>query len=334
MNRYNFLPLLLSSSLLALENSCPERPVKAIVPASTKPTCSLATISIDAAYTLWTAREDGLGISLSQIYLASLPASLTGSVFYPEWRLRSGFKVGLDCTLAYDGWDIALGYTWFWNKHNRLISTTSVISSNFLPFSDTFTTSGSWNNWFNRIDGQLGRSFYVGNYVTLRPFLGLLSAFERQSFTIEYSNLSSFFALTIEEQNRQKWFTIGPYIGAETSFICNHSKEHEFSFFLDGGAALGWGHYRTTNVTTGNETSYISNIHNSYRNIDPMIELAFGIRWQNFWLPCYDSSSFVLQAAFETQTWFGHNQMGIVSTQGTSNNYSMQGLTFKAEVNF
>lgn len=330
----------MSVSLLNASEECePFSSIPTLLPLSlTMPEVG-TTFAINVAYTLWTAREDGLAVSLSNVYIPSVLSSTasSGSVFYPEWQLRSGFKAGANLLLDYDGWDIGAEYTWFWNKHNRFtsVSASGTLSPTLFPASlDPImdTASANWNNWFNRIDLDLGKGFYLGRYLSLRPFLGLVGAFERQSFDVEYSN-STFPSLTITENNTQQWWAVGPYTGFNTSYICNAGINNEFSFFLDGGFALTWAHYKTHNLSSTLPNLFLANVSNSLSSIDPMAELTLGMRWQNFWSPCCDNSSFLIQAAWEIQVWFNHNQMALMNKQ-SMNNYSMQGLTLKAQVTF
>jgi|JI91814BRNA_FD_contig_31_6068191_length_1225_multi_13_in_0_out_0_1 hypothetical protein len=320
-------------------------------------------VFINAAYTLWMAHQDGMAVGYANVYPAAgfTPTSVTqGSVAYPHWKLRSGFKVGIGAYLDHDCWDILANYTWFWNKNNNYNNYASIIAATagelggiaplWLPFTNYFgagvaeftNIQSQWNNWFNRVDAQLGRAFYVGHYVSFRPFLGLVGAWDTQDFnvnsTVVAATTPAVTGETTNSANHQKWWGVGPYAGFNTSFIFTNDSCNEWSLFMDSGLAMPWGHYQTTatastTAATGVTTALLNGSGN-YWQVDPMLELALGLRWETTWSDC-NEWSFLLQAAWEEQVWFGHNRMAILNTgNGGSNHYTMQGLTLKAEIDF
>lgn len=290
-------------------------------------------VSVD--YTLWTAREAGLAVAASNFY-ATAQAPALGSVFYPDWKLRSGFKVGLGANVGHDGWDVQAQYTWFYNKNNKLkahsmtagqaISVWRVDpSSNQVALN---AVSSSWNNWFNRIDVELARSFYAGHYLAYRPWIGLLGAWDEQWFEFDYTDTNS---TVYYYRNSQKFWGIGPYAGTDASFFFTN----EWALFLTSGASLPWSKYDAKTKQNTNSTGTTSKFYtqNTFWNVSPMFELALGLRWDTWWSD--NSWHFRLQAGWEQQVWFSHNNMFAVGTDGDgSGNYSMQGLTIKARANF
>lgn len=218
-------------------------------------------LMVSAAYTLWTARQDGLAYAVSGFNPTNAADVCCGNVCYPKSKLRSGFKVDLGTYLCHDGWDAVATYTWFYNKRNGFTSccfTEGTLYSTWAvrPFGTCCTTApfncdmlhtqrlnqacARFNNWFNRIDATLGRTFYAGHYHTLRVFLGLLGAWDKQNFDINYlpTCLASEWSLW---RNSQKWWGVGPYAGFSPTFIfpqwCGDSQ---WSIFLDAGIALPW----------------------------------------------------------------------------------------------
>ncbi len=338
-------------------------------------------VYVNAAYTLWTARQEGLAAGyannfltydlLPDVTLVSPPAA--GSTSYPDWKLRSGFKVGLGAYLDHDCWDLGLEYTWFWNKNNGYSGVTSTVDVTYSAVPSTSgavsplwqagagftvgsttlgwdTINSQWNNWFNRIDAELGRAFYVGHYLSFRPFIGLLGAWEEQSFNIQHHSLSTTAGVNVRPDilytvnNHQKWWGIGPYMGFDTAFIFTNDSCNEWSLFMDSGVALPWGHYQTSSYQTWVQGPgsalpagldvVLANNNSSIWNVAPMLELALGLRWETTWSDC-NEWSFMLQAAWEEQVWLGHNLMSVLNVgNGGGNSYTMQGLTLKAQLDF
>ncbi|MBS0585795.1 MAG: hypothetical protein JSR76_05800 [Verrucomicrobia bacterium] len=295
-------------------------------------------MTLDVAYTLWTAREESLAVAVSNWYLVPVAAAAAsqGSVHYPSWKLCSGFKIGAGWFSEHDCWDVKFLYTWFSNKHNGM-KEASFTAGQALPtwVNDGFildSASSSWSNWFQRLDAQVGRDFYVGQYIALRPFAGLLGAWDKQWFDIDYVRAAS---IASSWENMQKWWGIGPYGGFNTNFIFCNSNDTEWSFFLNSGFALTWSHFQTSQQYLNADGLYLANYGNNFWQVSPMLEVSLGLRYETDFA-CWCPNSFLtLEAAWEEQVWFSHNQFMIVSeSQSLSGNYAMQGFTLKAGLAF
>lgn len=309
-----------------------------VPPAEYNMDCPMFTVG--AAYTYWAARQESLISAMSNYYAypgSSAPAS--GSIYRPSFTSQSGFKVFVGTTLGHDNWDSMLQYTWFYNNNNGLNNLNVAAGSTLAiyPIDPYYgepgvveTAFAQWNNWFNRIDWQLARSFYAGHYLTLRPFLGLVGAWDKQKFNNAYQTTSDVTKGILQNNYQtQSWWGVGPYAGLSSNFMFYVTNCNHFSLFMDTGAAMAWGVFQPSlQAVFGNgDTCTIAS--NSYSSLSPMLELAFGARWESWWQD--NAYMFLLQAAWETQVWFGHNQFLQGTTMG---NYSMQGLTLKAGFGF
>lgn len=247
------------------------------------------SIMVSADYTLWTARQTGLAYAVSGFNPCFDGSICCGNVCFPKSKLRSGFKVDLGMFLCHDCWDVVATYTWFYNKRNRFhqccfpegsgYSTWAVDplvtccdSSTACPAANANNgfdcnrvrtqvldqACGRFSNWFNRVDVTLGRNYYAGHYHTLRVFLGLLGAWDKQWFDINYLGRCRNVNDWSLWRNEQKWWGVGPYFGVSPAFIfpqwCGDSQ---WSIFLDSGFALPWSKanatmrmFRTPNITT------------------------------------------------------------------------------------
>ncbi len=261
-----------------------------------------------------------------------------GNVTYPNWNARPGFKIGASTYLDKDCWDLGVEYTWFQNEDNNFAMsavTPDLVFPTFFPsnLTDSFAQAGiSWNNKFNRVDLTLGRDCYLGRRFSCKPFFGFLGAWEKQSCSVLYrtaSNLPD--DRLFNAQNTQKWWGIGPYLGYKSAFLFVYDEEFKWSFFVDSGLSLPWGRYITKSMAY-TDALYFSG-KGTFWNMDAMLETTLGVRFEAFF-PGYPPWEFLIQLGWEIQTWFGHNRMALWNTMNTNNNYSMQGLTLKAEVGF
>ncbi len=307
---------------------------------------------ITADYTYWVARQAGLAYVTSNDYsgIGGSTSPAQGSVFYPSITGRSGFKVGAGCFLHHDGWDLYAEYTWFWNKQNinsyganagftvnQGASTWWVNDANTGFATDVYQSNSFWANWFNRVDAMIARSFYAGHYLQLRPFLGLLGAWDEQWYNIRY-NQSGSTTRWVTWANNQKWWGIGPYAGLCSAFMFPIGDQStQWSLFMDTGMSLPWQKWQVNKKVTDNASTLPTDAwtQDNCWSTEPMVEMALGLRWETWWNEGMNWN-FMLQAAWESQVYFSHNHMSPVGYEAVSGqgDYIMQGLTIKAKVGF
>lgn len=330
---------------------------KSAVPPATQPGEDSPCVFITADYTYWVARQGGLAYVVSNDYTttaAGVTSRPRGQVFYPNWKGRSGFKVGLGCYLNHDGWDLYAQYTWFYNRQQRNKyggNANFTAGQGFGTWWIDELTAGSghitdqvaqantfWANWFNRVDLQLARSHYAGHYLQMRPYLGLLGAWDEQWYNIRYKEATTDTRWDTWTNN-QKWWGIGPWGGCCNAFMfpMGDSQTH-WSLFMDMGIALPWSKAQADLRLQNADTASMLNAaytRDTYWTIEPMMEMALGLRWETWWTEGMNWN-FMLQAAWEQQVWFDHNHMIPIGHQATGGygNYIMQGLTIKAKVGF
>ncbi len=335
---------LVCCSLTSLSaDSTSSAPTQMAVPPSPTPGESGPNVFISADYTLWTARESGLAYAVSGCYDApGSSAAEEGKVYYPEMKLRSGFKVDLGVYLPHDNWDLKAEYTWFNNNSNDYSSAGFTPGTAVATLGRDATTdlellnsaSSKWNVWFNRIDLTMGRSYFAGHYLSVRPFMGLLGAWDNQEFNTKSTYASD--SANFETELKQKWWGVGAYGGVNATFIFSSDTSNQWSLFLDAGTALPWSRFNGSQTTVDTDAAtYTVNTSNSNYLVTAMLETALGLRWETWWAD--GSWTFLLQAAWEEQVWFSHNNFTPAGTSGVGSGngaYTMQGLTVKAAIAF
>ncbi len=326
---------------------------KAAVPPGTQPGEDSPCCFVTVDYTYWVARQAGLAYAVSNDYAAGATsaAATQGNVFYPNLSGRSGFKVGAGAYLNHDGWDMYAQYTWFYNKQNvgkygsnanftagNGFSTWWIDSPDPLVVDGLYQAKAYWGNFFNRVDVQLARSHYAGHYLQLRPFLGLLGAWDSQWYNIGYKTASTD-SLFDTWENTQNWWGVGPYAGLCSAFMfpMGDNQTH-WSLFMDMGTSLPWSKWQVNKKLISGATSAAlidAYTRDTFWSVEPMVEMALGLRWETWWTEGMNWN-FMLQAAWEEQVWFSHNHMVPIGTEGFAGygNYTMQGLTLKAKVGF
>ena len=217
--------------------------------------CDGANIFITADFLFWNAREDGLGYALTGSVNANATASVSsrGSVRHPDWEWDPGFKVGLGWNTMQDGWDLFAEYTWqrFNGSTDRVTNPTDPNNqlvniwgmggagignaTNLPPNQSIETASGKWDLHFNVIDLELGRNYYIGRWLKLRPHFGLKGTWQDQYYKVRYTQIDSPAQGSTTEwqmdQEQCQW-AVGLRTGVDTSW------QFTRSFSLFGNWAL------------------------------------------------------------------------------------------------
>lgn len=155
----------------------------------------------------WTSHQFGMEYAIETETNSSLVANRTKLVHAeyknPDFKWDFGFKVGIGYNTTCDGWDFGALWTWYRGKafsHNEAESEDNItlltLWSNFphtngeldiLPNFPIYATDiqSHWKLDLNLIDVELGREFWSGKRVSLRPFVGIRAGFINQNFDIE-----------------------------------------------------------------------------------------------------------------------------------------------------
>ncbi len=231
-----------------------------------------------AAFTYWTAHEDGLAYSYiedtSSVLTTNLPFNEIG---IPSFDWKPGFKVGIGMDSCYDGWDVFLDYTWFRSNSNTSslnvdpAATTNVVDGYWLinapairtlileassmlvvpPNITTFdfyeSSNAKWGVQLNVFDLELGRNFFISRRVTLRPYVGLKGMWGRQRFDVQFTDfraaVGAFDGFSTMSNKISNWgIGIRPGIDTAWHFCESFSVVGEFAF-----TAL-WEQFKVTRV--------------------------------------------------------------------------------------
>jgi len=167
----------------------------------------------------WRVQEDGLDYAIRGRYELITEGSATtpffrlnltkGEVVHPDVEWKWGFRVGIGYFLPYDGWDLTSKWTRFHNSASDEISQTgnpnpndlinfgngNGIGSYISPFwvAQLFDPPGlvtraraRWHYKLDIIDLDLGREFFISRRLSLKPILGMRTAWVKQKFNVLY----------------------------------------------------------------------------------------------------------------------------------------------------
>jgi hypothetical protein len=291
------------------------------------------TFFVGAAYTFWQPSQGATNLAYS-----SGTSTVSGQVYAPSFDAQSGFKVCLGANVDHDSWNLIAQYTWFYNNPSMKVIglplDASSIVSNLGSQGEIFGLQGRFKNQFNRIDAILDRPFYSGQYLALRPFIGLLGAWDTQNFQSDTQAdgvTITFDRNTQSNRNSQLWWGVGPYSGIKSSYYL--IKEWAICF-SSGVALLYTGHnVHEESNTYGDMTPLAAsqefNIKESLNAVEPVVESSLGLSWEPHW----KDFALRLELAWELQYYFGHSGFEMFPVR-VLEDYSMQGLTVGLTANF
>ena len=311
-------------------------------------------VFITADFIYWTSREDGLGFAYSggRSGTANVDPG-KGDVKHPDFEFNPGFKVGLGLNLSHDGWDVWAQYTWLHSHTDTERTSQELATSTLRPmwFLNTLDNNGTgstgpstvltratgdWDLHFNVIDLELGRNFFVSQYLTIRPFVGFKGSWQDQDYTVKYE-------VTTDETNVLKmrmrqdhdWWGVG----LRTGFYTAWHFTRRWSIFGNVAIAALWGQYdvdrtdRASNINTNDGAEIVTlRTENDFHSIKPVLELILGLRWETWFSD--DDYHFQIQAGWEEQVWFSMNQMFSKFEECAHGDMTFQGFTLQLRFDF
>jgi len=320
--------------------------------------CDGTDFFITVDFIWWTAREDGLGYAMTGVNNTSDMNGGKGSVQHPDWEWDPGFKVGAGFNVGHDGWDIYAQYTWlhFEGSKDRTSDPTGVvndtndlvgmwaISGNSIGGVPLVSANGRWDLHFNAVDVELGRNYFVSQYLTVRPFIGFKGTWQHQDYKVRYASNELTNSVRNVDRMRQDHDMWG--IGIRSGFNFAYHFVRDFSIF--GDIALTalmtkfdidrkdrTEEFELNNGVVGNRILSITtlNTENDFYSLKGVLELDIGLRW-DVWFGCNDTFHFRLQAAWEEQLWWSQNNMIGRFEECAHGDLMLHGLTIKARFDF
>ncbi len=323
-----------------------------------------ADVFLTADFIYWTVRQDGLRYAYCGVDVTTSSSTASsvnqGQSFYPPTRFDPGFKVGAGLNLGHDGWDVYLEYTWFHSNHSNGATSGTASDQRLVPAfpiawgshssSDVYDTdllnfdrfAASYRMRFNNFDLELGRNYYISQYLTLRPHVGLKGNWYNVDYVVTaygprigdtpvnsggygYDDILSARA-TIE----QNWWGIGIRTGLDTAWYFDKN----WSIFGDFAFSTLYGRFSTPRrdtlrgdfSSTTPVISTVGNVANSWHTVKSVAETQLGLRF-DYWFSD-DDYHFGLSAAWEIQSWINHGEL-----RG-GGDIGFQGFTLKARFDF
>ncbi|NGX51217.1 MAG: hypothetical protein K1060chlam2_01079 [Chlamydiae bacterium] len=319
-----------------------------------------ADVFITADFIWWKAVQEGTTFATSgfQNSFATDLDAPRGRVAEVGKEWSPGFKVGLGLNLNQDGWDIYAEYTWLQSNNRNSISvvndqtngpsfflqpTTELVAVSGVFEAESVTKANArWHHHLNVIDLELGRNFYLSQYFTMRPFIGLKGTWQDNDYRVSFFQ---FDGVDLE---------VGPYrmrnrndmwgIGVRGGFDIAWYMTKNWSFYGDLAWTAMWADYddirrkdTLTQEDPNNEDALISTVlfnthYDSHYAVKFVGELELGVRWEMWFYD--DNYHFAVQAGWEEQVWLNWNTFIQIGDIDIWSDLNFHGLNLKFRFDF
>lgn len=309
-----------------------------------------------ADFIYWQARADGLdyGVTTENPPTLALFAEppVNGKVLNTDFDYHPGVKLGIGGLSEYDDWDLYIEWTHL-VSHNNTSSTIPdeggliYPSLNYpdQPMASRDRAFMSWRCIYNTIDLELGRSYYLGKYWSVRPFGGIRGSWIRQSYNAQYNDMIvQIFQSELTEigtgriSSKYNTWGLGPRLGWRTDWLLGWG----FKMFQNISFCLQWvkpSETKTEHIPLFPNRPLLSCTNKKGSGVlRPNMDLDLGLGWG-----CYfDNYNWHvdLSLAYEFNYWWDHNfdlffsddfALGHTAQRG---DLYLHGVTFRVRFDF
>ena len=303
------------------------------------------------------SEEDGLEYAITGTYDLETPGAATfklniydGETHAPSFDWEFGFRVGIGYFLPYDGWDISSNYMRLHEKTSDRLYRDGDPNVNHFAFSggtgefispfwiaQLFYDPGvmnyakaAWRLNIDVIDLKLGREFFIGRHLAIKPHIGLRNGWVNQNYDLDflaynYPTSPTQISRDIQIKMKNNFWGIGYNLGANTRWFLGKG----ISLFGNGSLSVLEGQFhikyklhdykpvitqQIIGTTVGgaavlNTSLPFDDTYETTKKIHafmPMLDLALGIRWDKSFYE--DKYCFALQLGYEYSLFFGQNR--------------------------
>jgi hypothetical protein len=298
-----------------------------------------ADVFITADLIFWEATQKGYDFAYSHPITGS---SSKGTVYYANFQFDPGFQAALGLQLGHDGWDTLVNYTWFHPQHKtrNFSDTSDDLLYSQVGNEDSIYINGKlyYQYELDVIDFEIGRNFFISQYLSLRPFLGLKTAWNRQ-YSKQYFDAADFNYLI---RLSQKSFEIGPRAGANAHYTINSNWSLYANTAFSALSNDCKNTAQATEVADDGAETLLSNTSDKQVITQPVLELGLGIQW-DIWSDT-EEYHLGLSAGYDFQFWnnnlytrvpiINQDTQSISSLDLKSGDLSIQGLNIKIRLDF
>ena len=279
------------------------------------------------------------------------------SVTEPNFTYRPGFKFGIGANLGWDGWDAFAEYTWF---HGAIGSGVAPLTPNAgpvlppngeylypnqldqTPVAATFYQDAdqSWHLKMDLLDISMGRSYYSGTKLTLKPFFGARGAWIRQALKTSYNAMNFSPAEQAESNNYLASWGVGPRAGFDSNWLLGYGLR----LIGNGSADILYTRYKTRKNNQTVNLNHLGNITQNFAVIQKTdylrghVDLEMGFGWGSY----FDNDNWHvdLSATYGFQIFWDQNMFrnfenpSVTKSFAPNGNLYVHGVTVNGRLDF
>ncbi|MGL4347848.1 MAG: Lpg1974 family pore-forming outer membrane protein [Chlamydiales bacterium] len=311
--------------------------------------CCGANVYVSASILYWHPKISGTEFACGVInFNPTTIVPIKGCLKSIDFRWDWGFKTGIGYNFPYDGWDIFLEYTRFVSRGCQSTcsgTNNSVIALKGLPSianeetdSSAFLVAKKANSHFciglNALQFELGRAFYISEYLALHPKIGVKAAWIGLGQQSRYGTIAGNF---VSVKDCSRFSGAGPHFGLGTEWhFCG-----KFYLYGDICGSLMYGkfnvhHKERFSLTPCSNLIGICQIrHSLISSVGTLLGLGYST-----YCSCDDNMHIMLRFGFDAQYIWRINQMLEVKDVTAlrfgriSEDLSIHGFTFDIKLDF
>lgn len=266
------------------------------------------------------------------------PVKIIGVPF--NWS--SGYRVGIGHNGSNPHYDAVIYYSHYQTTGDSDASGVvySAFTGNYFEnnprdrngiFGPTYTNASmEYHFSYNTFDFELGRKFIIDPILTLRPFVGLKTAFINQDMDTTWHNPTPANFKTATEDLKNDFWGIGPSVGINSTWPVYSTTQRVLSVIGNFSGAYLWGHWKFKDVFNDDMPQTISINFKDLDGASPMLKGLVGFEYSGL----LSKVNFNARIGYEAEVWF--NQLQFYSFNGgrLNNLLALQGGVLDFSVNF
>lgn len=259
-----------------------------------------------------------------------------------DWNV--GLRAGVSYTFERDLWDTRLYYTGYrtdgsshLNAAESQVIQSQFIATDFLLTLPEFSTSFDqgkihWGILFNMFNGDLGKVFYLGKSLSVRPHLGIQGGWIYQHISAQWSHSHTLVSYSAREILKHRFWGVGPEVGVNTKWNLWKHPQHLLSLYGDLGQVFMWGHWSFNEVahTTATVTTINTQPDRSMGSLT--FQGSSGLIWDGRFHR--DQFLFTVKLGYEFQLWIQQLQFFQHFSGILNNDLILQGVTARFLLEF
>jgi len=298
-------------------------------------------VAVYADFLVWKTFADGLEYAINNKNGTTTASHAHLDSPHSSWSY--GYRVGLDYRIPHDNWDINTRYTYF---HGDLEAHTAAPQNGALFTNWQFPTAAStyatqarahWTCNLNTADLELGRNCKAGNWLSIRPYMGVKGVVLQQRYHVKYEGGT---AVPAGDEDKIRMFNDFWGVGVRFGFNSLWGLGKGFSIYADGAGSLLSGHFKVQEVEhfEVSDTTVFS-VRDNISTVVPVAEIALGFQWDHFFHN--DRLHFGVKLGWEFNYYFNQNRYfrflsssNLGSFSQNNNDLGFSGLTLGFRFDF